>query len=183
MEYLDERDRTKDEDPFLIYFGFSHPHDTRDGTPELLKKYGAVNHTDKNSLPSVHPRQPQLPVNYLPEHPFDNGAIKIRDEVLAPFPRTKEVVRIHRAEYNAIMTHMDREIGRVVEQLKAMGEFENTVIMFVSDNGASAEQIIRGDRHDKSATPGAGGSYLCLGPGWSTTANTPFRYQPPQLAV
>jgi len=80
-------------------------------------------------------------------------------------------------EIHAAMIHrMDREIGRVIDQLKAMGEFENTVIMFVSDNGASAEQIIRGDRHDRNAVPGSGGSYLCLGPGWSTAANTPFRY-------
>lgn len=80
-------------------------------------------------------------------------------------------------DIHAAMIHrMDREIGRVIEQLKAMGEFENTVIMFVSDNGASAEQIIRGDGHDKKAVPGSGGSYLCLGPGWSTAANTPFRY-------
>jgi arylsulfatase len=57
-----------------------------------------------------------------------------------------------------------------------MGEYENTVILFVSDNGASAEQIIRGDGHDKSAPLGSEESYLCLGPGWSTAANTPFRY-------
>jgi arylsulfatase len=57
-----------------------------------------------------------------------------------------------------------------------MGEWENTVILFVSDNGASAEQIIRGDGHDKKAEPGTEESYLCLGPGWSTAANTPFRY-------
>ena len=50
LNYLNEREMKKDVDPFLIYFGFSHPHDVRDGTPELLKKYGAVNHRDKNSL-------------------------------------------------------------------------------------------------------------------------------------
>jgi arylsulfatase len=56
-----------------------------------------------------------------------------------------------------------------------MGVYHNTLIAFASDNGASAEQIIRGDGHDKSAEPGSAGSYLCLGPGWSTAANTPFR--------
>ncbi len=77
---------------------------------------------------------------------------------------------------HAAMVHrMDREIGRVVRQLKAMGEFENTVIVFISDNGASAEQMIRGDMHDRSAPPGSWASYLCLGPGWSTAANTPLR--------
>ncbi|MEE2946720.1 MAG: sulfatase-like hydrolase/transferase, partial [Verrucomicrobiota bacterium] len=55
LDYLNERDSKKEADPFLIYFGFSHPHDVRDGTPELLKKYGAVNHRDKNSLPPANP--------------------------------------------------------------------------------------------------------------------------------
>jgi arylsulfatase len=70
---------------------------------------------------------------------------------------------------------MDREIGRVLDQLKAMGVLENTVIMFASDNGASAEFLNRGDKHDKSVELGSGGSFLCLGPGWSTAGNTPFR--------
>jgi arylsulfatase A-like enzyme len=45
----------------------------------------------------------------------------------------------------------------------------------VSDNGASAEQIIRGDLHDRSLPPGSAGTFLSLGPGWSSAANTPFR--------
>ena len=79
------------------------------------------------------------------------------------------------AIHAAMITRMDMEIGRVVRQLKEMGAFENTLILFASDNGASAEQIIRGDGHDKSAAMGSAKSYLCLGPGFSTAANTPFR--------
>ena len=60
----------QDRDPFLIYFGFSHPHDPRNGTPELLAKYGATNHDDPNTLPAANPKQPPLPANYLPAHPF-----------------------------------------------------------------------------------------------------------------
>ena len=56
-----------------------------------------------------------------------------------------------------------------------MGALENTVIFFLSDNGASAEQIIRGDGHDPTAPPGSAGTFLCLGPGWSSGANTPLR--------
>jgi len=70
---------------------------------------------------------------------------------------------------------MDREIGRVLQQLRGMGAYRDTVVIFLSDNGASAEQIIRGDEHDPSVPLGSAGSYLCLGPGWSTAANTPFR--------
>ena len=79
------------------------------------------------------------------------------------------------AIHAAMVDRMDREIGRVFEQLKAMGAWTNTVIFFLSDNGASAEQIIRGDGHDPSAPPGSGATFLGLGPGWSTAANTPFR--------
>ena len=79
------------------------------------------------------------------------------------------------AIHAAMIDRMDREIGRVLDQLKAMGALENTMVMFASDNGTSAEFLNRGDKHDPSAAPGSGGSFLCLGPGWSTVGNTPFR--------
>ena len=56
-----------------------------------------------------------------------------------------------------------------------MGAFENTLIFFMSDNGASAEIMVRDDGHDPAAAAGSAASHLCLGPGWSTVANTPFR--------
>ncbi len=77
---------------------------------------------------------------------------------------------------HAAMVHrMDIEIGRVIEQLKAMGCLDNTAIFFLSDNGASAEQMVRGSGNNRAATPGSADSYLCVGPGWSSAANTPFR--------
>ena len=79
------------------------------------------------------------------------------------------------AIHAAMVDRMDREIGRVLEQVKAMGALENTVVFFLSDNGASAEVMVRGDGHDRAAAPGSAASYLCLGPGGSTVANTPFR--------
>jgi arylsulfatase len=79
------------------------------------------------------------------------------------------------AIHAAMIDRMDREIGRVLDQLKAMGALENTIVMFASDNGASAEFLNRGDKHDAAAALGSGGSFLCLGPGWSTVGNTPFR--------
>jgi len=79
------------------------------------------------------------------------------------------------AIHAAMISRMDAEIGRVVAQLKAMGQLDNTLILFASDNGASAEQIIRGDGHDPEAPMGSADSYLCLGPGWATAANTPFK--------
>ncbi|HXG11806.1 MAG TPA: sulfatase-like hydrolase/transferase, partial [Gemmataceae bacterium] len=82
---------------------------------------------------------------------------------------------IKMAIHAAMVDRMDREIGRVLDQVRAMGAFENTVIFFLSDNGASAELLVRGDGHDRTAAPGSGATYLCLGPGWATAANAPFR--------
>jgi arylsulfatase len=79
------------------------------------------------------------------------------------------------AIHAAMVDRMDQEIGRIVEQLRAMHAFENTLLLFCSDNGASAEIMVRGNGHDRSAPPGSDPTYLCLGPGWSNVANTPFR--------
>jgi arylsulfatase A-like enzyme len=87
----------------------------------------------------------------------------------------KDFQSIKMALHAAMIHRMDIEIGRVLAQVKAMGALEDTVVLFLSDNGASAEQIIRGDRHDRTAPPGSGRTFLCLGPGWSSAANTPFR--------
>jgi arylsulfatase len=79
------------------------------------------------------------------------------------------------AVHAAMVDRMDREIGRVLKQLGAMGAVDNTLILFLSDNGASAEMMVRGDGHDPAAECGTGATFLSLGPGWSTMANTPFR--------
>ena len=75
----------------------------------------------------------------------------------------------------AMITRMDHEIGRVIEQIRKMGALEDTLIFFLSDNGTDATIMVRGDGHDRSAPLGSWRSFLCLGPGWSTVGNTPFR--------
>ncbi len=75
----------------------------------------------------------------------------------------------------AMVDRMDREIGRVLAQIRAMGAMENTLVLFMSDNGASAEMMVRGDGHDPEASPGSAATFLSIGPGWSSLANTPFR--------
>ena len=79
------------------------------------------------------------------------------------------------AVHAAMVDRMDQEIGRVLQQIREMGMFDNTLVFFLSDNGASAEIMVRGDDHDPNAAFGSAATFLCLGPGWSTTANTPFR--------
>lgn len=79
------------------------------------------------------------------------------------------------AIHAAMVDRMDQEIGRVIAQIKAMGAMDNTLILFASDNGASAEIMVRDGGHDPEAAPGSAASYLCLGPGFSSACNTPHR--------
>ncbi|MES2596363.1 MAG: sulfatase-like hydrolase/transferase [Verrucomicrobiota bacterium] len=142
MNYLDERAATKDAEkkPFLIDFGFSHPHDTRDGRPELLAKYGATNHTDPNTPPSQHSKQPPLPDNYLAKHPFDNTHIDVRDEVDVSGVwkhRDEASIRNEIGRQYACSENIDIQIGRVLTKLQEMGELENTYIIYTADHGIS----------------------------------------------
>jgi arylsulfatase len=90
-------------------------------------------------------------------------------------PEQKSLQRTKMAIHAAMITRMDIEIGRVLKQLQTMGADRDTVTFFLSDNGASCEQLIRGDGHDPAAPLGSAKSFLCLGPGWSTASNTPLR--------
>jgi len=138
LDYLAQRETQKDTRPFLIYFGFSHPHDPRNGKPELLAKYGAVNHTDPNTLPPLHPRQPQLPANYLSAHPFQHGHDEVRDEVAVSGVwkhRDEATIRNELGRQFACSENIDIQIGRVLDRLRLMGELDNTYIFYTADNG------------------------------------------------
>ncbi|WP_145175752.1 sulfatase-like hydrolase/transferase [Rubripirellula lacrimiformis] len=138
LEYLSDRDKTEDVDPFLIYFGFSHPHDTRDGKPELLQKYGAVNHTDPETLPPANDRQPKLPTGYLPAHPFHHGQPGLRDEEKVSgvwTNRDEQTIRNETGREFACSENIDVQIGRVLDKLESMGELDNTYVVYTSDHG------------------------------------------------
>ncbi|HAO95126.1 MAG TPA: sulfatase, partial [Verrucomicrobiales bacterium] len=138
LNYLSGRESEKDTAPFLIYFGFSHPHDVRDGKPELLAKYGAVNHTDPGSPPPANTKQPPLPVGYLPQHPFDNTHMTVRDEVAVPGVwkrRDERTIRNELGREFACSENIDIQIGRVLRKLEEMGELENTYIIYTADHG------------------------------------------------
>ncbi len=140
LDYLNEREAANDSDPFMIYFGFSHPHDPRNGTVDLLKKYGAKNHTDKNSLPKLNPERPAPPlqVNYLPEHPFHHGHPNLRDEVAVRGVwrnRDEATIRNELGREYACSENIDIQVGRVLDKLEAMGELDNTYIIYTADHG------------------------------------------------
>lgn len=107
--------------PFLCYVAFNAPHDPRVAPPAFHEKYNAA--------------PPPLPPNFLPQHPFNNGSLVIRDEELAPWPRTPEIVRQHLADYYAYIEFLDQQIGRILEALDASGQRENTIVVFASDHG------------------------------------------------
>ncbi len=138
LAYLGERETARDQRPFLIHFGFSHPHDTRDGKPELLAQYGATNHTDPAQPPAAHPRQPPLPANYLPAHPFPHGHPGLRDEVAVSGVwerRDPATIRNEIGRQLACSENIDTQLGRVLRRLEAMGELEHTYVFYTADHG------------------------------------------------
>ena len=111
----------KRDKPFFLYLGFNSPHDPRQSPQESLDLYPQ----DKI----------EIPPNFLPEHPFDQGDYKIRDEMLAPFPRTKEAVQLHRREYYSLISYMDHQIGEVLDALERSGKASNTYVILTADHG------------------------------------------------
>ena len=183
--------------PFFHYIGFAAPHFPLHALPEdiaiyedtyndgwevirqqrwaRMKELGVV---DTNAV-----AEPSAPERKLgPPYHFDDAyEILGPGEVRTPLPwkdltrEQKEFQATKMAIHAAMIHRMDIEIGRIFDQIKSMGEWDNTLVMFLSDNGASAEIMVRADGHDPKAPLGSAPTYLCLGPGWSTTCNTPFR--------
>ena len=113
--------------PFFMYVAFNAPHDPRQSPTEFLERYPA------DTL--------RLPPNFLPRHPFLIEAdFKGRDEILAPYPRTPAIIRTHLQEYYSMITHLDAQIGRVLEALEASGRARNTIVFFTSDQGLAVGQ-------------------------------------------
>lgn len=109
------------ENPFMMYVAFNAPHDPRQSPKKYVDMYP--------------PEKIKIPENFAQEHPFDQGDHNLRDERLAPFPRTKKQIQVHRSEYYAIITHLDHQIGRILKALEKSGKAENTYIIFTADHG------------------------------------------------
>ena len=115
--------RTRSGDgPFFCYVAFTAPHDPRN-PPEPFR---AMYYRDR----------PPLPANFLPRHPFDNGILKdIRDENLAPYPRTREVIGDQLCEYYGLITHLDEQVGRILAAQEETGHADDTIIIYTADHG------------------------------------------------
>ncbi|WP_437185898.1 sulfatase-like hydrolase/transferase [Planctomicrobium sp. SH668] len=122
---IDFIDSSKDhQEPFFMYVGFNAPHDPRQSPQEFVDRY-------------PHEKI-RIPKSFVPEHPNKDEIgcpADLRDENLAPFPRTEYSVQVHRQEYYAIITHLDEQVGRVLDALEASGKRENTYIFFTADHG------------------------------------------------
>lgn len=193
--FLESHARENPKDPFFLYLAFTAPHFPLHALQEDIDKYkDRFSEGWDEARLKRYARMRQMGLVNSPMAPLEPGiwpdwnlsSDELRSRVgSAEVSRAvawksltqeqKSFQRTKMAIHAAMIDRMDQEIGRVVAQLKAMNAFENTVIVFASDNGASAEQMIRGDGHDPQAAPGSALSHLCLGPGWSSAANTPFR--------
>ena len=113
--------RSQRGEPFFLYVSFTSPHDPRTPPPPYDSWYSP----DSVSLPS----------SYLPEHPFDNGELRVRDEMLREHPRTEQAVREELATYYGMISEVDAQIGRILDVLDETGLRKRTLIVFAGDNG------------------------------------------------
>lgn len=123
IEFLSSRQSGQ---PFLAYVSFTAPHDPRMAPREYAEMYD--------------PAGIELPPNFLPEHPFPIPDLRVRDEMLTPHPRTPDVVREHIAAYFAMITHLDAQIGRILDALDRSGLSDDTYIILAGDNGLAVGQ-------------------------------------------
>ncbi len=114
----------KSDDPFFMYLAFNAPHDPR----QSPRKYVDMYPLNKISVPE----------SYVPLYPYKDligCGTDLRDERLAPFPRTEYAVKVNRQEYYAIISHMDAQIARILDALEKSGKADNTYIFFTADHG------------------------------------------------
>ena len=179
--------------PFFHYIPFIAPHFPLHAIPEDIAKYRDKYLEGWEKLRATRfGRQKEMGITNTtlsaperevgPPYAFPDDIEKLGPgEINRPLPwseLTEEQRRFQATKmaiHAAMIDRMDQEIGRILAQIKAMGAFENTLIFFASDNGASAEIMVRNGGHDPAAPPGSAASYLCLGPGFSSAANTPHR--------
>jgi arylsulfatase A-like enzyme len=123
---IDFMDKDHQDKPFMMYVAFTAPHDPRTAPQEFHEMYP--------------PKDIEVPVNFMPGHPFEIADMKIRDEKLAAFPRTKAEIQKHISDYHAMITATDLQIGRILDELKKSGKADNTIIVFSGDNGIALGQ-------------------------------------------
>jgi len=120
IKYLEQ---AKTDKPFFLYVAFTAPHDPRNPPVEFREMY--------------YRDRPPLPDNFLSEHPFRNlpNPVAGRDEGLATWPRTEEVISDQMCEYYGLITQLDQQVGRVLTALEKSPHSKNTVVIYTADHG------------------------------------------------
>ena len=193
IECLKDHAANHRDKPFFHYIPFIAPHFPLHALPEDIARYRDTYLTGWDAMRTArYARQKEMDLTTTslsplerqlgPPYAFPDAIQKLGPgEINRPLPWTELTDEQRRfqatkmAIHAAMVDRMDREIGRIIAQLKAMAAFDNTIIFFASDNGASAEIMVRNGGHDPQAPPGSAASYLCLGPGFSSACNTPHR--------
>ncbi|MBI1369965.1 MAG: sulfatase-like hydrolase/transferase [Planctomycetes bacterium] len=131
LEFIDAAKNS--DKPCFMYIAFNAAHDPRQSPKEYVERY---------KLDDI-----AVPVNFMPVNPFHEAMglgpaspKALRDEALAPFPRTDYAVKVNRQEYYALITHMDTQIGMILDALDKSGKRDNTWIIFTADHGLAVGQ-------------------------------------------
>jgi len=120
LAFLKSQDGQK---PFFSYLAFDGPHD-----PHIVPEGFPIQY-DIGSIP--------LPPNFLPQHPFDNGEMVVRDEQLLKWPRPEVDVKTMLAEYYRYVSFLDVQVGRVLDAVDASPFAANTIIVYAADSGVA----------------------------------------------
>lgn len=192
IKHLTEHFEQHTEDPFFAFVAFTAPHFPLQAPAEDVAKYrkkylagwDELREQRWKRMQDLHIAEKLSPIerDIGPPYAFPEAIKKLGpNEVNRPLEwsklsaEQKEFQAGKMAVHAAMVDRLDREIGRIIEKLKQSKKFDDTLILFLSDNGASAEIMVRGDGHDPHAECGTGATFLSLGPGWSSLCNTPFR--------
>lgn len=158
----------KSDQPFFIHLAFNSPHYPLHAWPADIAKYrGKYKQGWEELRRQRHARQIELGI-VKPEWPLSPTDSKSYDWETA----NQDWEDLRMATYAAMVDRMDQNIGKLMKTLAELGIDENTVIMFLSDNGGCTEEP--GGRDD-TQQPGIVSTYTAVGPAWGWAQNTPFR--------
>lgn len=194
LRQIKEHEQNFATQPFFLYLAYTVPHFPLQASPQDIEKY-------KNTYLSGWDKMRQVRLQRMKKLGIYDGKLSVleprakwdyQDEnfMLSKYgegevfqsgpwdqltPKQQEFQAMKMAVHAAMVDKLDQEVGRVIAELKRMHQYENTIIFVMSDNGASAEMMIRGRGHDANAEIGSADTHLCLGPGMASLSNTPFR--------
>lgn len=171
ITYVNDHKKASASDPFFLYLAYTAPHYPLHAPEEDVKKYEALYLKGWQRIRA--------------ERYAKQRSIGLIDQRYALFedPETpqwdtvsdKKTWARKMAVYAAMVDRMDQNVGRLIDALKKNGQYENTFIVFISDNGGSAETVNMKLLNNPSTKVGERGSYYAYGQPWANVSNTPFR--------